>query len=186
MLLIGLLGLWIGVVAEFVRVHRRLEPDASADRRQQFVILCCTPLAAVRACDLLLRERLLAWHPLCAAAATCDIEETRQLAGAMLRDVMYPCRADEDRNPPEAESCAAWLRRQLHRRLRSLLQPIGVSEAAALTLPAADGPDSITCCPRCHTQFVRKVELCPHCPGVAVCSLAPPTAQHPAMDEESK
>lgn len=174
MLLIGLLGLWVGVVAEFVRVHRRLDPDASADRRQRFVILCCTPLAAARAYDLLLRDRLLAWHPLCGAAASCSAEEIRQLAGAMLRDLVFPCRAADERAVPEAESCAAWQRKQLYERVRALLPQFGVSELAATALPPADGPDSVACCPRCHTQFVREVDTCPHCPGVVVHPLIPP------------
>ncbi|MBL8880479.1 MAG: hypothetical protein JNG88_15305 [Phycisphaerales bacterium] len=190
MLLIALAGLWGSIAAEFVRVHRRLDPDASADRRHRFAIICCTPLSAVRAYEWLLRERLAAFHALAVAIVTCEKADAAALAGAMLRDLEYPCRraaagvaatsidqcdasgeselrSREDENA-EADEAAAWLRSRLRDRVIRLMRRLELDVAGALAAPLRDDADSVAYCPRCHTQFVRQVADCAHCPGVAV------------------
>lgn len=169
MLLIALVGLWACIAAEFVRVHRRLAPEASADRRQRFAVICCTPLSAVRAYESLLRDRLADFHPLVVAAVTCETADARDLAAAMLRDIEFPCRAlDAADGSMQADNAAAWTRTQVRDRIVGIVRELEMSEQAALSAPQPDGADSIAYCPRCHTQFVRNVDACPHCPGVPV------------------
>lgn len=183
MLLIALVGLWGFIAAEFVRVHRRLDPDASADRRHRFAIICCTPLSAVRAYEWLLRERLVEFHALTVAAVTCEKTDVAELAGAMLRDLEYPCHGNsgesagvgehvvahtKNSQSEIADAPATWMRSRLRDRVIRTMRYLELDAASALTAPQPDGADSVAFCPRCHTQFVRCVEGCPHCPGVGV------------------
>ena len=166
-LLAATLALWWLTVFEYYRTHRVACPAAISERRGRLVLLLLTPLAAMRAHHMLLRDRLAEFHPLAAGAALLDEAEFEQLAGATLRDLHHPARFRETDNP-EALGVADWFRDRLRERAEAVTREKGADVAALLAAPVRDDPEARSFCARCRQESTHDTGECPNCPGVAL------------------
>src|SRR5262249_37546141 len=64
--LLFLLGLSALIALEFWGAHRKLYPEAGSTRLKAVVTIVLSPVAAIRACDVLARDLLIGCHPLAA------------------------------------------------------------------------------------------------------------------------
>src|SRR5262249_21291214 len=81
---------WIAAVAVFRQAHRKLQPEAHRERRKHTFLMSVLPLEAMRACDVLLRDALVAFHPLAIVHALCDRRTFVEFAQKLLLDLRYP------------------------------------------------------------------------------------------------
>ncbi len=166
-ILLGLLAaLWAATVVCYVYTHRAICPERRDERRHHAIVIALTPLATIRAIDLLLRERLTSFHPLAIAAALCPPATFRQFAAEVLRDLVHPCTGPTG-EASAAAGATAWFRSRLRACCEQLVRRHGLEPAELLHAPPPEDPRCQAYCPRCFGQFVRPVEVCPHCPGIA-------------------
>ena len=76
-------------VWSFHRLHRLLEPQAFAERREKTVALALSPLGVIRASSLLLKESIAGFRPSRSPAATMPRVEARHFAARVLRELRF-------------------------------------------------------------------------------------------------
>lgn len=161
-LLAGLLFLWIATTLSARRRHATLYPDRQAERRAGVMVMALTPMAAIRAHDLLTRHALSRFHPLAVARAVCGADRFREFAQDVLRDLTYPGRRDADENRAAA-SAADFMRERLRQACESMLHRVGCEPAELLAAPAPGDERSLSYCPRCRGQFYLEAGECTAC-----------------------
>src|SRR5262249_6202005 len=80
-----LIGLSALIALEFWTAHRKLYPAAGSTRLKAAVTIVLSPVAAIRACDVLARDLLTGCHPLAAAGGMLQAQEFAEMAGEQLR-----------------------------------------------------------------------------------------------------
>lgn len=124
----------------------------------QLVVVTLSPLATLRAADLVLRETLLGLEPV-AAACVLGSPDTADLARRALAD--WTLRRQR-----------TWLAEQLAVRARRCLEAEGVSVEALFAAPETDG-GALAYCPRCLAQFVELRDDCSSCGDVPLAPSRP-------------
>ena len=152
---------------EFRRVHRRLYPDGTPERRAALASMLLFPLATLRAHDRVWRQALTGYHPLAAAAALCPPAVFRDMMGGVLRDLAHPLSPSTPANGSEAAATAEAFHASAAHAIRHLAEASGIDLGHVLADPARE-EDSRCFCPRCLTQYIIEKEHCETCPGVRV------------------
>ncbi len=122
---------WAAVVLACFRRRKELRLEGG-----QLAMITLSPLAAIRAADLVLREVFLGLEPV-AAALVLKSPETRELAREAMADWTL-------------RRSTTWLDAELARRAQPLLEELGDLFEA----PEVD-PGAVAYCPRCAAQFVE-------------------------------
>jgi hypothetical protein len=136
----------------FLRGQKALYPGQTGGRWQQALTFALSPLSAIRANDVLLRDLFCAFHPLAVARILMTEENFRVQAERELRNSIYFGRT----GPTEG----------MQRALETFLRRIGMSVDELLKPPHRDSANSCTYCPLCLSQFVIGEGECPDCIGV--------------------
>lgn len=178
--LVGLLLVgWLVAAVLFERTLRRsswLERDHRPDLARR-IVAASSPIAAVRALDLVARELVGDLDPLAAAAPLVS----REALAALARPRLVALRLGRDDDLPQAAvPDARWWRAQELARVERLLVGHGVDPAAALEAPPRHGADVVVFCPSCLAQYASghtHGDACPgeECRGIPLQPFVPPT-----------
>ena len=138
------------IALEFWTSHRKLFPEAGGARWKAVVTIVLSPVAAVRACDVLARDLLGRSHPLAAAAGLLPPPEFAALAGEQLRRCRFSGQPDR------------WYQQTLGKFMERAIRQKGVRPETLLR-PARRDQGCIVYCPRCLAQYTRDVGTCADC-----------------------
>jgi hypothetical protein len=141
---------WIGW--SFLRAHRALYPELKEGRWQQVMVLALSPLSAIRANDVLLRDLFCAFHPLAVGHVLLSKEEYRVQADWHFRQALF--RMDWNLSSSDAP---------MLRLLQTFLMRIGLPPEELLDAPQRESENCQTYCPLCLAQFVLAEGQCPDC-----------------------
>jgi hypothetical protein len=163
---------WVLMLASatlFFRAHRRLAPARGNERWQHTILAALIPQHALRAPQVLARERLATFHPLAVAVAVLKPEMSRDFAARLWRDAVHPL-------PLEGESSAVDVAREFHQEyylpaLQAALIQAGY-QPADLLAPSGLDAQALAYCPRCHGSFARTDAVCEDC-GMLTCRAHP-------------
>jgi hypothetical protein len=161
-LLAGLTGLSVANAVVFLRAHRKLHPGLTDERFACFLMVLLFPPAGMRTRDLLSRPLMESFHPLAAAQVLCSLEDTRTIAGAIVRDLKYP-RPVQPSPPGEDIGIRQWFREAALEAVRRTVEPMPIGLDALLAPPARADAGSASYCPRCQAQFTRVTGTCSDC-----------------------
>lgn len=148
----------VGVVSAWLAM-RRLKPVQPAKRGSALFTALMLPPQALRLRAVLADGFFPPQHPLGFAAAFAASAQMRELAFAALSDLRWPLGPTAD--TPLAQEIAGWYRAELARQLAPLVNSAGLKEAELFAAPVADGPETVSYCPRCLCQFVAGRTHCP-------------------------
>jgi hypothetical protein len=137
----------------FLRAHKTIYPGERDGRWQHAVTFALSPLSAMRANDVLLRDLFCAFHPLAVARVLMSDGAFRVQAEKELRNARYR----EGYSPPP-----------MQRALEVFLHRVGLNVDDLLKPPQRESPTSSAYCPLCLSQFVVNEGECPDCTGVAL------------------
>jgi len=138
------------IALEFWTAHRKLFPKAGGARLKAVVTIVLSPVAAIRACDVLARDLVGRSHPLAAAGGLLKPPEFAAFAGEQLRLCCFSGRPDK------------WYQQTLGRFMERAIRQKG-GRPDALLRPARQDQGCIVYCPRCLAQYTRDVETCADC-----------------------
>ena len=141
---------WIGW--SFLRAHRALYPELKEGRWQQVMVLALSPLSAIRANDVLLRDLFCAFHPLAVGHVLLSKEEYRVQADWHFRQALF--RMDWNLSSSDAP---------MLRLLQTFLMRIGLPPEELLDPPPRESENCQAYCPLCLAQFVLAEGQCPDC-----------------------
>ena len=138
------------IALEFWTAHRKLFPKAGGARLKAVVTIVLSPVAAIRACDVLARDLVGRSHPLAAAGGLLKPPEFAAFAGEQLRLCRFSGRPDK------------WYQQTLGKFMERAIRQKG-GRPDALLRPARQDQGCIVYCPRCLAQYTRGVETCADC-----------------------
>jgi len=138
------------ITLEFWMLHKKLFPAAKAVRFKSALTIMLSPIAAIRAGDLISRDLLGGFHPLAVAAVILPTDEFRQLAGEQLRLNRF------------GEPTSKWYRENLGRLMERLLRQNKIPPDELLR-PAQRDIGAVAFCPRCLAQYVKMPGACADC-----------------------
>lgn len=144
-----LLGLSALIALEFWTVHRRLYPGAST-RLKSAVTIVLSPVAAIRACDVLARDLLTGYHPVAAAGGLLPAGEFAEFAGEQLRLCRFGGQHDK------------WYQQTLAKLMSQAIKQTG-TRPETLLRPAERYEGCVVYCPRCLAQYVKDAGRCADC-----------------------
>ncbi len=159
---LSLLGLHLIHLTLVFRAHRRLAPEARADRWIEFAKLFLSPPMAIRAGDALSWHRLAEFDPIAVAAVMAHPDDFAAWIAPVRRDLAHPLIA-----PGLDESARSIVQSERARILAAtdaLLADMGVEVPDR----PATVPDDGGYCPRCLGTYRRVEGECGDCPGVGL------------------
>lgn len=171
LLVAALASLVLIVVRRYRLAHRRLHPDAAAERRNHAVLMILSPLTAIRAHDALAWDWLYGFHPLAVARVLLAPDDFAILARRVLLDLDFPLPPAHPGGQP-AQDIVLWFRARQRQLLADVVREAGVDLEALLAPPAPEGPDAVAFCPRCREQFASADGRCAACGGQILTPLA--------------
>jgi hypothetical protein len=137
----------------FLHAQKALYPGQTEGRWQHALTFALSPLSAIRANGVLLRDLFCAFHPLAVARILMTEENFRVQAERELRNSIYLGRRTR---PTEG----------MHLALEAFLRRFGINVDELLKPPVRQSANSCTYCPLCLSQFVIDEGECPDCMGV--------------------
>ncbi len=155
----------------FRNAHACLYPLQSEGRWSQVATILLSPPAAIRACDLLLKDLLCGFHPLVIARITCNDSEFVGLASRVLREIVSPPLVGGPSADDLISQCRNSHRERLGRILEKFIAKTGMDPTELLAPPARQSKVCLSYCPRCRVQFTRATGFCNDCKGVALQTL---------------
>jgi hypothetical protein len=167
-LLAGLLALTITTAVLFGRTHKALYPQADDERFTHFLTITLSPLAAIRACDLLSRPLLESFHPLVISHVFCSKEVFRDYARRVLLDIRHPCLPLCSAGETDPQSTELHGRAMLQLAVEGFLRQIGINPDQLTHPPKPTDEACKSYCPRCEAQFTTVAGSCPDCGGVTL------------------
>ena len=173
------LGIWMALRA--AGLHAAWYPRATAERVRLRWLAACSPLSALRAVDLVGRNRLEAFDPLAVALALLPARAAATVATAWVRDAAFP-RLPENPFPAGSDAAATVNAFAVEYRVagEALLTRQGLDPVAARRAPVASEPAHARYCPRCHAQFLSVATTCQACGGRPLQDLTPTEPHSPA------
>jgi len=161
-------------VWSFHRLHRLLEPQAFAERREKTVALALSPLGVIRASSLLLKESIASFHPLAVSAATMPRVEARHFAARVLRELRFSL--DGENVTSEGQAAQSQWRTVVWEWTK---KEFGDPETL-LGAPEKRSESSVAYCPRCEQEYVVAEGECADCRGIRLRAfvMAGPTASN--------
>jgi len=167
--LVAVLLVLVALIAwDFRRAHRQLHPEEGEARWTAMLTIILSPVAAMRAQDVLFRDLFAGFHPLAVARVLCSPEEFRRVAARMLREFTFPIPGSQLAGDEPAARCDAWFRERQSAALRRFLADSGAKPEELLAPPARSGPQSTSYCPRCCQQYAVLPGTCPDCGGITL------------------
>jgi len=145
-----LLGISAAITLEFWTLHKRLFPKAGSARFRSALTIMLSPIAAIRAGDVIARDLLGGFHPLTAAAVILPPDEFRQVAGEQFRLNRF------------GEPASNWYGQSLGKLMERLIREKKIS-LEELLRPAQRDSGAIAYCPRCLAQYVKIPGACTDC-----------------------
>lgn len=145
-----LLAMSAFIAFEFWTAHRKLFRQACGARLKAIVTIVLSPVAAIRACDVLARDLLGRSHPLSAAGGLLEPAEFAALAGEQTRLCRFSGQPDN------------WYQQTLGRLMVLVIEQEGC-RLEALLRPARQNQSCIVYCPRCLEQYTKDVGICADC-----------------------
>lgn len=140
----------ITITLEFWTLHKLLFPAAKEQRFKTAAITSLSPVAAIRACDVVARDLLAGYHPLAVAGAILPAEEFRRFAGEQLRLCRFGDYLDKQYQ--------AGLQKAMEQAIRkNKLNP------QELLRPPQPETGCVVFCPRCLAQYTKSREECSDC-----------------------
>lgn len=172
LLLLGVtyLATWV-VAALFFRAHRRLFPEARAERWGQTALVALLPISAMRASDAIARTLLHGYHPLAAAIALAPPARVAELSGHLIRDARSPRRPVCVNEEAEAQAVEAWYREALRKAVERAARGAGVDVDKVTAAPAPEDASIRSYCPRCLAQYGEDTKVCADCGDVPVMAI---------------
>ena len=151
---------WVGCIAVAVLSVRRALTKEARPGVGQWAVTLVSPLALLRAHDLVEGELVGELDPAAVVAALAPAEVAREWLERQRRELTYPLTAGVLAPAPEAVLADdAWLRELLIRKTTRLLQDVGGEETKA--------PPGLHC-PRCLASYAAGTTACSSCPGVGL------------------
>ena len=161
--LMGLLFLLAQTIWEFRSVSRKLHRRDPKLWRSHGLMMFLSPLGAIRAYDIASRHALSAFHPLAVAELLCCQKISKQVARQALLDLKYPLLSSEEELTEQQAATVSWFQEHLESAVQRFFTRTGISSDELLAPPNSEGADSVSYCPRCHTQFVLVEGVCEPC-----------------------
>lgn len=159
---LGLLAVHLLHLVVVFRAHRRLAPEARADRWIEFAKLLLSPPMAIRAADALSWHRLAEFDAIAVASVMASRDDFAAFVGPVRRDLAHPMAA------PGLEGRAAEIVQAERTRTLAAVDAL----LAELGVTVADRPEGSSdgggWCPRCLSTYRRSDGDCGDCPGVAL------------------
>lgn len=146
---------WVLCIAVTVFSVRRVLPVDVRPSVGQWLTVLVSPLALIRALDLIEGELVTDFEPVAVAMVVCAKADAERLVGDRLRALEHPLTYDDG---PHLDDVA--LRTQLKEQLLSAAR----KRALSLERPPSSGRH----CPRCLTEYRADIASCGSCVGVAL------------------
>jgi len=137
----------------FLRAQKAIYPGQTEGRWQHALTLALSPLSAMRANDILLRDLFCSFHPLAVARMIMTHREFQVEAERELRHLTYSGRSTSSGE-------------ELQLAIEAFLRDSGLKPNELLKPPPRESANSYAYCPLCLSQFVIDQGECPDCPGV--------------------
>jgi len=150
----------IAIALEFWSVHKELFPRARDTRFKAGLVVLLSPMAAIRASDVVARDLLSGYHPVAAAGAVLSEEEFRRFAAEQLRLCRFGDYLDKQ------------FQRALTNAVEGAIAQRGIV-ATELLLPPEAESGCVVYCPRCLAQYTKTREACSDCGYEVLATLAP-------------
>jgi hypothetical protein len=147
---VSLLVISAAITLEFWMVHKKLFPGAGSTRFRAALTILLSPIAAIRAADIVARDLLAEYHPLAVAAAILPLEGFRQFAGEQFRLNRF------------GDHPVKWYQENLGKLMERVIREKGIKPAELLR-PARRDSGSVAYCPRCLAQYVTRRSACSDC-----------------------
>lgn len=164
--LIALAGFLAAISGLLFSLHRRFHPWNRSQRWTHAVIAAVSPMAAIRAMDLVERDAFHRFAPLTVAAVLSPPAEFQELGRQTLAALTF---RDEPRtNDLELERSRAWYRKRLRWTVADLLQAEGLDADVLLAPPTPSGPQCRSYCPLCRAQYSTRNGTCVDCEDIAL------------------
>lgn len=140
-----------GIIAvDFWPLHKGLYPAAGGARLKAAVTIVLSPVAAIRAADVLARDLLAAFHPLATGGALLAAEDFPRFAGEQLRQLKFD------------EHAVSWQQKTLIELTEQAIRQHGV-KTEELLRPAERDSGCVQYCPRCLAQYLKERDACADC-----------------------
>jgi hypothetical protein len=153
---------------EFWGLHKLLFLAAKEERFKSGVTIFLSPIAAIRASDVLAHNLLGGFHPLAAAGAVLSEEEFRQFAAQQLRLNRYGDYLDQR------------YQQMVQQAMEQSIRNKGLNPEELLRPPEPE-PGCVVYCPRCLAQYTKPRTECVDCGYEELASFAsvaqPPSAR---------
>jgi len=167
LVLAGVLVVMVALIGwDFRRAHRQLHPDDGDARWTALMTILLSPVAAIRAKDVVFRDLFTSFHPLAVARVLCLPEEFRRIAARTLREITFPIPATAAGEDEDSFQCESWFRERQSAAIRRFLNDAELRPEELLAPPAPSGPQSVSYCPRCCQQYAVSPGACTDCGGI--------------------
>lgn len=146
----------ISITSEFWILHKAMSAKAGGTRLKSGLTMFLSPVAAMRACDVIARDLFAGYHPLAVAAALLPHEDFREFAGEQLRACRF------------SEYPAGYDGQMLERMMEQLIRRQGILTEELMRPRRREG-NCVAYCPRCLAQYMKERSECADCghPGLA-------------------
>jgi hypothetical protein len=138
------------IALEFWSVYSKLFRPGGEAKFKATITILLSPVAAIRACDVIARDLFSAWHPLATAVATLPSPEFGPFAGEQLRRCRFGDHPD------------AWYRDAVAKAMECAIRKAG-AQPDTLLRPAERESGCVVYCPRCLAQYVKSAAECSDC-----------------------
>jgi hypothetical protein len=138
------------IALEFRAAHKRLFPKAGNTRLKAAVTIALSPVAAIRARDVLARDLFAGFHPVAVAAATLPASEFATFASEQLRLCRFAGHPDK------------WYPKTLAKLIDERLRQVGLRPEELLR-PAQRESGCVAYCPQCLAQYIKDRGGCTDC-----------------------
>lgn len=147
----------------FRRAHLRVQPEDSETRFTATATMLLSPMAAVRAGDLLLLDLLSCYHPAAVARVICRDEQFEALAARSLREAFFPLPSSNV--AADEAGWTEWWNAKWREALRRFVARHVEQGERFLAAPPAQ-QDCHSYCPRCWSQYLNHARECADCDGL--------------------
>ncbi len=154
-------------LAETFRATRTLRLHGLSVAGKGIAASLVSPPAAIRSTILVSQDLFSDFDYLAIVAATLEISEFRLAARAELYSLHTAIHAG-DKDPTWRTACQS-----RYKALLSLARDLGLDEDDVFAPPTQSGPDALSFCPLCHSEFQMQAGECPDCTINIISYLAP-------------
>ena len=148
--LLILVVLSLAITLEFWTLHKMLFPSATEQRFKTAAVTTLSPVAAIRACDVIARDLLAGYHPLAVAGAILPADDFRRFAGQQFRLCRFGDYLDQQ------------YQGGLQKAMEQAIRKSKLNPQELLRPPEADS-GCVMYCPRCLAQYTKNREECADC-----------------------